>query len=40
MIAIIEQCQQEDGTITVPKVLLPYMNGMASIEGKLNKLKI
>ncbi len=27
MIAIIENYQQEDGTVTVPKVLRPYMGG-------------
>ena len=39
MIMIIEQYQQEDGTIKVPKVLRKYM-GMETIEGKLNKMKI
>ncbi len=27
MRAALENCQNEDGTITVPKVLVPYMNG-------------
>ena len=40
MIAIIEQYQQEDGTIKVPKLLQPYMGGMEQIEGTLNRLKI
>ncbi len=38
MIAVIEQYQQEDGTIRVPEVLQPYMNGMKVIDGSLNKL--
>lgn len=28
IIAIIEQCQQKDGTVKVPDVLVPYMNGI------------
>ncbi len=39
MIMIMEQYQQEDGTIKVPKALQKYM-GMEVIEGKLNKMKI
>jgi seryl-tRNA synthetase len=39
MIMIMEQYQQEDGTIRVPKALQKYM-GMEVIEGKLNKMKI
>jgi len=38
MIAVIEQYQQEDGTIRVPEVLQPYMNGMKVIDGSLNRL--
>ena len=38
MIALIEQYQQEDGTIKVPEALQPYMNGMKVIDGSLNKL--
>jgi seryl-tRNA synthetase len=38
MITIIEQCQQEDGTIKIPVALRPYMNGMEVIDGSLNKL--
>jgi seryl-tRNA synthetase len=38
MIAVIEQYQQEDGTVEVPRALQPYMNGMKVINGKLNKL--
>ncbi len=33
MIAIMETYQQEDGTITVPEVLRPYMGGLAVIGG-------
>ena len=33
MIAILENCQQEDGTIAVPKALQPYMNGTKVIEN-------
>jgi len=39
MIMILEQYQQSDGTIRVPKALQKYM-GMEVIEGKLNKMKI
>ena len=40
MIAILEQNQREDGTVMVPKNLRPYMNGIAVIDGSLNKLNI
>jgi len=39
MIMILEQYQQSDGTIRVPKALQKYM-GMEVIEGKLNKMTI
>ena len=32
LIAIIENCQNEDGTITIPEVLRPYMGGKEKIE--------
>ncbi len=32
MIAIIEQYQQRDGTVLIPKVLWPYMNGIKKLE--------
>jgi seryl-tRNA synthetase len=32
--AIIENYQQEDGSITIPKVLVPYMGGIEKIEKK------
>ena len=39
MIALIEQYQQEDGTIKVPDALKPYMGGIEVIDGSLNKLR-
>lgn len=27
MVALLEQCQNEDGSVTIPEVLRPYMNG-------------
>ena len=32
LIAIIENCQREDGSIVIPKVLRPYMNGLELIK--------
>jgi len=32
MIAIIEQYQQADGTVLIPKVLVPYMGGIKKLE--------
>jgi seryl-tRNA synthetase len=34
MVAIIENNQQEDGTITVPEVLRKYMGGIDKISAK------
>jgi len=34
MIAIIEQNQQKDGTVKIPKVLQPYMNGIKELSKK------
>ncbi|MBW3017127.1 serine--tRNA ligase, partial [Candidatus Woesearchaeota archaeon] len=34
LVAIIENYQQKDGTIRVPKALLPYMNGIKVIGKK------
>ncbi|MEO8649433.1 MAG: serine--tRNA ligase, partial [Acidobacteriota bacterium] len=31
-IAVVENFQQEDGSIQVPEILQPYMNGLSSIE--------
>jgi seryl-tRNA synthetase len=38
MIALIEQYQQDDGTVKIPKALQPYLNEMKVIDGNLNKL--
>lgn len=32
MVALIETCQNEDGSITIPKVLRPYMGGASKIS--------
>ena len=34
MVAILEQFQQEDGSVVIPKVLRPYMNGIKKLEKK------
>ncbi len=34
MIAIIEQFQQKDGSVIIPKVLRPYMNGIERLEKR------
>jgi seryl-tRNA synthetase len=34
LIAILENYQQNDGSVTVPDVLRPYMNGLEAITGK------
>jgi seryl-tRNA synthetase len=39
MLAILEQNQQADGSISVPCVLRKYMNGIEIINGTLNPLK-
>lgn len=40
MLAILEQYQQEDGTVVIPEALRRYMGGMERIEGSLNPLKL
>jgi seryl-tRNA synthetase len=40
MIALIEQYQQEDGTIKIPQALHQYMNGMEFIEASVNPVNI
>jgi len=40
MVAILEQYQQEDGSVVVPEALRKYMNGLEVIDGSLNPLKI
>lgn len=39
MVAIIENNQNEDGTVTVPKVLVPFMQGIKVIGEKKQQLK-
>ena len=34
MVAILETCQQKDGSVIVPKVLRKYMGGIEKIEPK------
>ena len=38
LIAILENYQQKDGTVKVPTVLVPYMNGI-KVLGKNKKIK-
>ena len=33
LIAVVESCQQADGSIRVPEALVPYMGGMTEIRG-------
>jgi seryl-tRNA synthetase len=33
MIAILENYQRHDGTVTIPEVLQPYMGGMTILGG-------
>jgi seryl-tRNA synthetase len=40
MLAILEQYQQEDGTVKVPEVLRKYMHGIELIDGTLNPLRL
>lgn len=37
LIAVMENYQQEDGSVVVPEVLIPYMGGITRIENKNNK---
>ena len=32
MVALLEQCQNEDGSVTIPEVLRPYMGGTERLE--------
>jgi seryl-tRNA synthetase len=34
LIAVMENYQNEDGSVTIPEVLLPYMGGLTKIEAK------
>jgi len=36
MVAVIENYQQEDGSVLIPEVLLPYMAGKTMIEPKVS----
>jgi seryl-tRNA synthetase len=40
IIAIIEQYQQEDGTISIPKALRKYMNDIKVLDGTVNPLNL
>ena len=31
---ILEQYQQEDGSVIIPKILIPYMNGISKLKCK------
>ncbi|MDR4492879.1 MAG: serine--tRNA ligase [Nitrospirales bacterium] len=39
LVAILENFQQEDGSITIPKVLQPYMNGASVIHSRDRKVQ-
>ncbi|MBQ6002103.1 MAG: serine--tRNA ligase, partial [Synergistaceae bacterium] len=34
LIAVIENYQNEDGSITIPEALVPYMDGLTRIDAK------
>ncbi|MFZ3323411.1 MAG: serine--tRNA ligase [Usitatibacter sp.] len=34
LVAVLENCQNADGSVTVPKALVPYMGGMTTIPAK------
>jgi seryl-tRNA synthetase len=34
LVALMENCQEKDGTIVIPKVLYPYMCGIKRIKPK------
>jgi seryl-tRNA synthetase len=40
MVGVLEQYQQADGSVVVPEVLRPYMNGLEVVKGDLNPIKI
>ena len=35
LIAVLENYQNEDGSVTIPEVLRPYMGGLEKIENEL-----
>ena len=37
LVAVLENYQQADGTVTVPEVLRPYMGGLAVLENYQNE---
>ena len=39
MIAVLENYQQEDGSVLIPKVLVPYMRGLTKIVSSVNTIK-
>ena len=34
LIAVMENYQNEDGSVTIPEALLPYMGGLTKIEAR------
>jgi seryl-tRNA synthetase len=32
LVAILENCQEADGSVSVPKALVPYMGGVTRLE--------
>jgi seryl-tRNA synthetase len=34
MLAVLEQCQQRDGSVAIPRVLSKYMNGLEKVEPR------
>jgi seryl-tRNA synthetase len=37
LVAILENCQQPDGSVTIPEVLRGYMNGLESISKEASQ---
>ena len=35
LVAIMEQCQMEDGRVTIPEALRPYMGGSVTLDSNL-----
>ena len=33
IVAVLENCQEADGSVTIPNTLRPYMNGLERIEA-------
>jgi seryl-tRNA synthetase len=34
IVAILENCQREDGSVEIPEVLVPYMGGLTTITPR------